>query len=336
MIRIEIMRKRSLAFVLVSLFVTAPAAAQGVCKTPKTACIADGGYYAPSDDLARVTGVTEPVFKELRACLDAAGGKHITPAIVIRWDAEGKVAAVKVDVPGYDTLPCVAKASGKLSALQNPHETAMRCEYGCNPPKAAATPPPPPPPPVDPAPAATVAVTAPPPAEPKPAPAPVAMTERQWFGWQTLIADAITMSLFFGGIAAEGDTGGIIALGYLGYIHASPIIHWVHGNVGKGFASFGMRIGMPLVAAGIGAIVGLSTKDNDDDLAGFTSAAAFGAVIGAGLGAAGASLIDALALAYTKPRPIPKDALVTAPKLKLQPMFDVRANRASFGIGGSF
>src|SRR4051794_27300673 len=99
------------------------------CTAPKTTCAGNAGYYAASDDLNRLTAVADPVLRDVRTCLDASGGKHVPSVLVIRWNSDGAPVEVKVDVPGYESLPCVQKAQTKLSTLQNPHETAIRCEF---------------------------------------------------------------------------------------------------------------------------------------------------------------------------------------------------------------
>jgi hypothetical protein len=298
------MRIVEIALGAATTLVSGAAFAQGTCTTPKTTCVADGGYYAPADDVARVTSVSDPVLRELKACLDAAGGKHITPAMTMRWSSEGKPVAVKIEAPGYDTLPCVAKAAGKLSTLQNPHETAMRCELGCNKPPAAAPPPPAaapivvqPPPAPAPAPGTANAITEP----PKPAP----KLEREWYGWQTLIADGAAVSIYFGGVLA--DASGLRTAGFLAYLFAAPIVHFTHANIGKGFGSFGMRIGLLLGGAGIGALTGVIVG-SPSPTRGSGQASDFpdvnpvlaGAILGTAAGVAGAIAIDAFSLAYEK------------------------------------
>ena len=309
------------------------ASAETACTEPKTVCVADGGYYAPGDDIARVTAVSEPILKELRTCLDAAGGKHITPALTMRWDADGHAVAVKIDVPGYDSLPCVARASGKLAALQNPHETAMRCEYGCARPKPK------------PAPAAPVVVGPPPatpsppvaaPVSPQPAAGPKPQYERHWYGWQTLIADGASVSLFLGGLASE--TPGLTTAGYLSFVLATPITHWVHGNIGAGFGSIGIRLVMPPLAGLIGAFAGLAVATNGDkgSIGEIGSGVGLGFIVGTTLGTLGCSAIDAFALGYEKVTPVPQARLGKPRPYTLAPTLDLRSERAALGVRGTF
>lgn len=284
------------------------------CKDPKTTCTGANGYYAPKEDLDRLTGVTDPILKELRQCLDAGGAKNVTPAIVIRWDSEGKPVAVTVEATGYESLPCVAKANGKLSNLQNPRETAIRCEYGC--PKASPPTPPPQQPPL---------VVGPPVAQPPVQQPPVVVGQQQqqaqavpvvgnprsvpekpyavhyekvWYGWQGLVADSVGYTLTLAG--GFGRSGGILTVGLISFALATPIVHMAHNEVGRGFGSMGMRILLPLLGAGIGAIAGVAavggSRNTDNQDTG--EAAGTGAIVGAFVGGAGCSIIDAFALGY--------------------------------------
>jgi hypothetical protein len=352
MIRMVVMRRARCAALTgaVSIIfigvVPRDANAQPACTAPKTTCGGTDGYYASTEDVNRVTAVVDPLLRDLRACLDTAGGKHVSPSVMIRWDAEGNAVGVKVDAPGYDSLPCVAKVAGKLSQLQNPHETAIRCDFGCAKP-APAKPAPPPVAPVVvvPPPAGPVAPTAPAPAPVAAAPAPVPPPEKYekvWYGWQTLIADSVSLSLF--GAGALSKTPAVTTTGVVGFLLATPIVHMVHGNVGKGFGSIGIRLMLPLVSVGIGALAGLiassnSRIDNVGDRVGD------GAIIGFIVGLAGCVLIDAAALAYTKekvetaglgPRLPERQKAASRQWFTLMPSLDIQKDRAALGISGRF
>lgn len=155
--------------------------------------------------------------------------------------------------------------------------------------------------PATPAPAKTDYLTAPS-AEPAPPSADdepgdvAARPRRHWYGWQTLTADgASTLLLLFGAAAAQsdsiGDTGDtMVTMGLVGYEFAPGIIHFAHGNPGRGFASFGMRLGMPIA----GAFLGAAAASGCD---GFECEAG-GAALGLFLGMGGAMAIDAAVFAY--------------------------------------
>jgi hypothetical protein len=320
--------------------------AQQKCATPKTTCAGHSGYYAPSEDVDRLTAVADPILRDVRTCLDGAGAKHVASVLVIRWDSDGKPVEVRIDVPGYESLPCVQKAQSKLATLQNPRETAIRCEFGCAQP---APPKPIPAPVVVPAPVPTTQPTtqpAPAPApttEPTPAPKPLPQYEKVWYGYQTLIADAASFGLFAAGLSVR--SGGLVAAGYTGFVLGTPIVHMVHGNVGPGFGSIGLRLLMPLIGLGVGAIVGViasgtSGSGSFDRFADGANGAVNGAVIGGIIGAAGCSLIDAAGFAYTKER-IDDRAATIAPRrparaFTFTPTLALQRGFTSVGVVGQF
>jgi hypothetical protein len=327
---------------VVMLGAGAASAQQPVCRTPKTTCAAIDGYYASTEDRNRVTAVVDPLIAELKSCIDAAGGKHVSPAITIRWDSDGNPVAVKIDAPGYETLPCAATVAGKLAQLKNPHETAIRCDYGCSaPPTSAPVVVPPPPPPASsnaPPPPAGSAAPAPAPAASSPPPK-TEKTEKVWYGYQTLIIDAVSGTFFLTGVYTA--SGSLWVPGFVGYVFGTPIDHFIHGNVGKGFGSIAIRLFFPAIAAGIGAIVGVFITSDKTDPAGIVTDhvnhAAEGAEVGLLIGVVITSAIDAFAFAYTKES---AEALAT-PKtqrawLTVKPTLSLTSDRGVIGLGGTF
>lgn len=121
-----------------------------------------------------------------------------------------------------------------------------------------------------------------------PRPPPPPQAEREWYGWQTLISDSVSVSLFV--IGAGAENGAIAGIGLLTHIFGPPIIHWGHGNVGKGFASFGIRAGSFTILY-LGAVSCVLSDSND----GGCSLAVVGL-----LGLIAAIPIDAAVLAYKK------------------------------------
>jgi len=126
--------------------------------------------------------------------------------------------------------------------------------------------------------------------------------EKEWYGWQTLIADAASVALYVGG--REAKTESIYDVGIGTYLLATPVIHIVHGNVGPAFGSLGMRLIIPPVAGGFGFVLGLIIAGNRN--------ADFGDVVGGGVvgfyaglltGIGAAIAIDAAFLAWEKITP---------------------------------
>lgn len=322
------------------------AAAQQTCATPKTFCAGHSGYYAASDDVDRLTAVADPILREVRTCLDANGAKHVPAVLVIRWDSEGKAVDVSINAPGYESLGCVQGARAKLAVLQNPHETAIRCELGCTPPAAAKPVPapvvvPPPvtkqvPPPPQPAPTPPVVQQPPPPKPEQP------RYEETWYGYQTITVDALSLGLLVAGTASR--SGSLALGGYLGFLLGTPIVHMVHGNIGAGFGSMGLRFLVPLIGMGVGAVAGLiiGGTGGSGDLDSFgrgANGAISGLVIGGLIGTGGCILIDAAGFAYTKER-VDDHASKLTPRgrmgLTVTPTLRVERNYAALGIGGRF
>ncbi|HEY3237794.1 MAG TPA: hypothetical protein VGJ84_23945, partial [Polyangiaceae bacterium] len=74
---------------------------------------------------------------------------------------------------------------------------------------------------------------------------------RTWYGWQILIADAASATLF--GVGAATGSSEATTAGIIGYLAAPAVVHFAHKRVGVGFGSFGIRVGGPLA----GALTGL-------------------------------------------------------------------------------
>ncbi|HYJ08047.1 MAG TPA: hypothetical protein VEX18_03540 [Polyangiaceae bacterium] len=186
--------------------------------------------------------------------------------------------------------------------------------------------------PADPTPAKTDHL-APPGVQPAPAPSDdevvdvVARPRRHWYGWQTLTADGASMLLLLAGaVAAENDTVGdsgdtMVTMGLIGYEFAPGIVHFAHGNPGRGFASFGMRLGMPIA----GAFLGAATASGCDGFECEVSGAALGLLLGMG----GAMAIDAAVFAYDDPERTDQGG-----EARLVPLVAVAPRAAWLGLAG--
>lgn len=119
-------------------------------------------------------------------------------------------------------------------------------------------------------------------------------TERVWYGWQTLVVDGIALTAPFA-LASAGAESEVAANTFLlGYALGGPAVHFAHGNVGRGFGSFGLRVGLPLGGAAVGALA--------TSRAGCDYCALGGAVLGTFGGIGGAIALDAAWLAYDTER----------------------------------
>lgn len=157
-------------------------------------------------------------------------------------------------------------------------------------------------------------------------PLPPAPPEAHWYGWQTLAADAGTLAIFITA-GAEGGRGGsdkvaetLAWMGVLSYEFAPGIVHFAHRHPGRGFASFGIRLGLPLA----GVFLGAAAASGCD---GFLCEAG-GAAVGALVGVGGAIAIDAAVFAYDDPE-------LAAPRSAfLVPTLAVMPGRATLGLAG--
>jgi len=151
---------------------------------------------------------------------------------------------------------------------------------------------------------------------------------RHWYGWQTLVADGASFASLLVGASltsqrssndGPGDT--LVWTGLLGYELAPGIIHFAHRNPGRGFASFGLRLGMPLAAAFVGASLASSCNTNLCE--------GNGAGIGGLLGMGGAMAIDAALFAYDDPK------RASSRRLGLLPVVSVTPQQAWIGLAGN-
>src|SRR5262245_28737111 len=95
-----------------------------------------------------------------------------------------------------------------------------------------------------------------------------------WYGWQTLTSDGSAIAL--GALAYGVDKAGGTAItnvfwtaSVATFFVGAPVIHWKHGHVGKGFGSLGLRVGLPLGAFIVGALIGgaaCGDSDSEDRL----------------------------------------------------------------------
>jgi len=224
------------------------------------------------------------------------------------------------------------------------------------PPPPVVAPPPPgvaPPPPGAPAPPDATATGAPPPGTPPPvvfASAPV--YERQWYGWQTLISDGVTLVLWVAGGAA--NSGALTGIGTVTYLLGPPVLHAVHGRIAIGAASFGIRVGAPLILGltgfGVGCAVGGSHGSGNSALLGLASGCATGFVVGFLLGYGGAVALDAVVFSYERVQIKAAGAaslgrstdsasaasFTLRPDISLVPRVGDQPGRGTFGLAGTF
>jgi hypothetical protein len=124
-----------------------------------------------------------------------------------------------------------------------------------------------------------------------------AAADQTWYGYQTLIGDAVS-----DGLIATGAWGprGVPKIGLATYLLVAPVIHIAHGEPTRAAGSLGMRVGL----LGLGAIIGrgactdhYSKTEDGDCLAEI--------FVGAIVGAVAAEALDAALLAYADKKATP-------------------------------
>jgi hypothetical protein len=181
----------------------------------------------------------------------------------------------------------------------------------------------------------------------------------RWYGFETLAVDGAALAMSIPAIAANNagmQTGFLIAT-TLAYGLGGPIVHFTHGQLGKGFLDLGMRLALPFATGLLGFALGASSYQAPSCSPGAScglgnafaqlDAEAEGVTIGGLLGIAGAVTVDAVVLAREpiggtsgahEPEPAPVQQAFTSriePALGLVPERQGGA-RAMVGLVGTF
>jgi len=144
--------------------------------------------------------------------------------------------------------------------------------------------------------------------------------ESNWYGWQTLIVDGVWLF----GLSAADEQSATLIVGT--YVLGGPIVHWSHGNVGRGFGSLALRLGAPLGLA-LAFASGCDSSDGDMGCIGSV-------VAGAALGVVGAVVLDASVLAREEV-PIEDSALSIGP-VQLAPAVSMDGKAGMMTASGVF
>lgn len=143
---------------------------------------------------------------------------------------------------------------------------------------------------------------------------------RVWYGWQTLVVDAVSTALVFA--AVEGDTAVPAVFAAGGYVLGGPLIHVGNDQYLNGLGSLGLRLTLPTIGGVIGAQAG---DDGCGDWVCF-HVAYYGFFIGLGA----AVLLDAAVFGY---RSVDEEVVATP---RLQPTFAIGRDGGVLGIAGRF
>lgn len=140
----------------------------------------------------------------------------------------------------------------------------------------------------------------------------------QWYGWQTLLADAAaTTVLLLPTKGSASDVSGAIGAGL--FVLGAPALHLLHGRGVVALGDAGLRLVLPLIGALVGAAVATNSFEGPID----------GLLVGMGC----ASVIDAALLAYARVRVEP-DAVARGPHLR--PVLGLRSGGGVAGVGLTF
>jgi hypothetical protein len=89
-----------------------------------------------------------------------------------------------------------------------------------------------------------------------------------WYGWQTLLCDAATLSLW--SLAAlyhqnNGVRSASVAAGAVVYVWGPPAVHWSHRNSKRAGQSIALRLVLPIAGLLAGIVVGGSSGGGGGD-----------------------------------------------------------------------
>lgn len=156
-------------------------------------------------------------------------------------------------------------------------------------------------------------------ADDQPAPGRPAPGKRRWYGSQTLASDAIATGMLL--TAASSESGGLATLSLVTYLLVPPVIHGAHGQAGMSFASFGIRLSFPLLGMTVGSASADCGGEDKEMFCGLSEA-----MLGFGVGALSAMVIDGAFLAWESP----------PERIRISPTVTATRRGATAGVLGTF
>jgi hypothetical protein len=97
-------------------------------------------------------------------------------------------------------------------------------------------------------------------------------TEPRWYGRSLMLADAASFGIFLAGTRSEAP--GLVGVGLGGMILGGPIVHGLHGHLGRGGVGLLVRLGGFALGGMVGGLIGDSARDAGSAL-GYLGGAAF-------------------------------------------------------------
>ncbi len=157
----------------------------------------------------------------------------------------------------------------------------------------------------------------------------------KWYGWEIIIVDVAVWTI---GLAEQRYLGSTAVLA--AYLLGGPIVHVVNGELWRSFASFGVRVGAPLLGLGVAALVyrwnGSDAETSDERMIDGMA----GAFLGLFLGLAAAEAVDIAALArkrvWADEDGEPVAGRAQPPGLVIAPVLALRRDGGTVGVAATF
>jgi hypothetical protein len=152
---------------------------------------------------------------------------------------------------------------------------------------------------------------------------PPRATEHVWYGWETLLVDAASFSVFLGTVNDVKRPAPYVGLA--GYALGGPIVHIANDEPGRAAGSLILRVATPALLATVGYL-----SYSPSDARGFWGPELNAAILGF-CGAVAASVVDATVLARRNVVVDRRPKLSWTPSLSIDPK-----GRPAAGISGTF
>ena len=169
---------------------------------------------------------------------------------------------------------------------------------------------------------------------------PAPHVQRVWYGWQNILVYARSLTAGLAAILGGGLSdstplfiGGSFA-GGTGILMGGPIVHWVHGHPGKGFAVLGINAGATLLSGGIGVGLGCATGGCSGSSSGI--GVFLGSSIGGAAGLLAAIIVDVSVLSYEETEPVGSRTSKRSPQWTILPDLKITRQMTTLGVAGIF
>jgi hypothetical protein len=155
-----------------------------------------------------------------------------------------------------------------------------------------------------------------------------------WYGWQPLLSDVATVLTTAGLAGLPNQATLTLGTGFVGYGLAPPIIHLAHGRPVIALLDLAIRVSAPAVGFWAGGSVTANCGQNNPE-SGNGGCQVVGQLLGAGLGALAAVVVDAAVLSWEW-RATPEPATETARSFTLSPSLLLTKEHTGLGLYGTF